>query len=1219
MVRIVSLGLLLLLGLIKAVPIPEPIDVACEEEGVCPVSGDALMQTKMRRSALQAQINVGEPHVDRQTSRQDGEGVAPSLVADSNIETRLGSGAAAVAAGAEQTGPAAGGTPRETIEEFCDITGIANMHGLNANATSAELLNERLLNDVSTELSDNNVDQMAKDIFTFYICTRWVPDDVLWKVAEQELSAEILKSVVDKSEAPRQAISELYQNFKFVPLLCSKNLKVFKETSPIDHTYFRKFKEEVSDLSKFLGSATTGHVWPRLKQADELFCGSDQMNSPGCDAKLQAGEMMNRMTSWMGDWGTKFDTNQDGWSVMEQAFRNFSDPKAWTQDGASELASWKQKLPYHSFLSKPAGADSMHSPKSSQRFLVCFGMRVASALHRRPRGDHIITDQNNVGCHGWWDADQASAMLGRIVDLWKPPTCQLADMTYHMKKQILDMFMRMNENLFDALPSMLQDEEMEGSTSGEPQYPEPYSVAQLAVNGKTYFDGMRVAAAQDVEYRYKSCILSCTLKIPKGTGGTLKVNSSLFVTWDVDPEGSQERATEANAITIVHSEYGKGSSGILDSMADAGLNMFGAFKDLFGSLWGGRQTNLAAMMSGSIAKWVVCPVANDTDLADLDSQLGTEDAAFQEHVKQAYSKWTGYKKPVPGAQCEVDDVVPQSEFPGCKVCDITELHTDHPERFTMDNGQNDEFICPVIPPLPTAEQLKVFQEKTGQCLLRMSHEQERQFQWHYTGHYPARKQNNKQENSPKVEYQLVKLLEVDSSGQAPHVSFGRSCTVEEKRAHPRFCGASVLEKPWPSIGEMAEAVSGMLAGSLGMPAGAVTNLISNYQELVAATNENSSAKAVATLVGEKAWDQLMGLGRLAHRTTSAASAALLGGMAGDDDRHARLEGQLFGKGHGGEFMHSMSYQKAIGKSDTTSTSRERYRRYAVTCPCHDFDPAMELALRWRWSQTALRAAKEALKYNPSLLDKPEPSVGVRGEARLFHKMNSQDGNDTWYTYGAAIDSGLPEPAVTSPVQCQWTGWFGNNCEPTSGCEIVGSWPSRECVGKAPPSLWRVVGDAALAGEVGGNPTTQQAPDTVRSLKVTYHCGTKASFSNSVGTGPRTSVSLKSCMQAGVRANAAMKAAQPWKLYFPEEVIVVAVFGAADTAGCYVRSAGAKEKLCNGGLISDSTLDKHLGPAQKTSSDADYHGMRAGAGFVDGIIKEVVMRPEDLLQVNNLLF
>ena len=94
-----------------------------------------------------------------------------------------------------------------------------------------------------------------------------------------------------------------------------------------------------------------------------------------------------------------------------------------------------------------------------------------------------------------------------------------------------------------------------------------------------------------------------------------------------------------------------------DSVSSATSAVLSHTTDFLTSLWGGQYSSLAAMMSGSIAKWVVCPIDEATNMTELDLNLGTEDAAFQEHVKEAYSKWTGYQKKVPGEECAADPVL----------------------------------------------------------------------------------------------------------------------------------------------------------------------------------------------------------------------------------------------------------------------------------------------------------------------------------------------------------------------------------------------------------------------------------------------------------------------------------------------------------------------------------------------------------------------------------
>ena len=50
-------------------------------------------------------------------------------------------------------------------------------------------------------------------------------------------------------------------------------------------------------------------------------------------------------------------------------------------------------------------------------------------------------------------------------------------------------------------------------------------------------------------------------------------------------------------------------------------------------------------------------------------------------------------------------------FPGAQMCQIAELHVDYFEKFTLDSGELDEFVCPIQMTLPAAEQLSILQEK----------------------------------------------------------------------------------------------------------------------------------------------------------------------------------------------------------------------------------------------------------------------------------------------------------------------------------------------------------------------------------------------------------------------------------------------------------------------------------------------------------------------------
>jgi len=1073
---------------------------------------------------------------------------------------------------------------------------------------------------------------MAKDVFSFYVCVRWVPDEVFWSVAMEELRSDILKTVVEHKKDAAQAISELYQTFKFIPLLCSRNLAVYAEKNTTTRTYYPQFKQKVTELSHFLTASESRPVYQGLKHVDEAFCNSDKMNSPGCDAEVAFANWANQVQQWFGQDGG-FKTTKDRWAAMHEIFKSFklrrnASEHKWDND----FLGWKAQFPYHSFIAKPGGASHQASPKSTERFLVCFGKRVASEMHRRPAGTSIITDQNAVGCHGWWDAPKVSQMLSRMVDLWKPPTCQLAEKTFEMKKQILLMYTKMNEDLYGALPSMLQDEKLfkNGALQQALAGPQPYSVEHVMLGDERYYSGMRVAKIADGQYPKAEChwyqpTAFCQITIKHGSAGTIEVKNGVArVLWDDDPEEAK-RKFEAGEVQVVPQEYGQKSVGVIDKIGSA-LNSAGQwFDNIFKSGWGSSYSNLAELLSGSLTKWVVCGVAENASLDELDTWLGTEDEAFQEHLRQAYAKWTGYEKKVPGSECVSDPLVDQAQFPGCQVCDFSELHVDHPEKYWREDGTKEEFMCPLVPPMAPTEQLSVFLKKKSKCLLHMTREHQRQFQWHYNGHHPARKQNNRQNNVPQVEYQLVKLLEVAEAAGPQQVSFGRSCTVQERKANPRFCTAPKLQRKWPTLQEMAGSMSKWLSGALGMPVGAISNLIANYQRIMEQNATGGDmAQDAAVALSEQAWEGLMGLGRLAHSTAQSAGNQVLYKLPEEANRHVRLERELFGFQHSGDMLHGASFQAGISSSGTTSNSRDRYRRYAVVCDCEDFDPGLELALRWEWSEVALRVFKEAMRHQPTIIDQPTPFVEVRSEARLFWKQNQEHANSTHFTYGAAIHpvitKGTPQPGTV--CQLDW-GWFGQRCVPEDRCELE-AWWSPQCrlkpSGKASSKdAWQTVWDGKLAEELGGNPLGQADHSTLRALSVRFYCGKKSDFSD---TGPPsvTPASLRSCLESGYKANAALKASEPWKLYFPDEVVVVAEFGTINEQQCTSTKEDTKGLVCGTGAVEAPGLDAHLDSSVLGGggSGGEYRGLRTGVGFPTGAVKEVVLRPEDVLAANGLL-
>ncbi|CAK0823437.1 unnamed protein product, partial [Prorocentrum cordatum] len=190
------------------------------------------------------------------------------------------------------------------------------------------------------------------------------------------------------------AVSELYQNYKYVPLLCSKNLDVFSETDDDDNTYFRRFKKDVDALSQWLDDHENGEVATKLVKADEIFCGEGKpMNDDGCLNSQWFLNWAGGSDSWVGSAfglvGWDSATAEEKWAQMASIFQSFN---AQDDDGSTfhaDVMEWKSKFPYHSFVHKQAGMSDSGAPKPLQRSLVCFGKRVASQLHRRPAGQHI--------------------------------------------------------------------------------------------------------------------------------------------------------------------------------------------------------------------------------------------------------------------------------------------------------------------------------------------------------------------------------------------------------------------------------------------------------------------------------------------------------------------------------------------------------------------------------------------------------------------------------------------------------------------------------------------------------------------------------------------------------------------------------------------------------------------------------------------------------------
>jgi len=1096
---------------------------------------------------------------------------------------------------------------------YCDADGLAIMHGRREGENTANPsgeLQKNILKDVQSELEDNNVDADVNDLFSFYVCTRWVPDEVFWDIAEHEMQSEILKSVVNKEESAQQAVAELYQNFKFVPMLCSKNIQVFGETHPTTKTHFPKFKEEVESLATFFEGAKDKDVHKALVEADQIFCKSNKMNSASCNLKFSMKSYLKKakLPKWLTG---NVETRSDRWEQLETYFNSFQHRNGTTEEELvwnEDFDAWKARMPYHSFIAKQNGIAEDVSPIDKERFMICFGKRVASELHRRPGGNHILTDQNNLGCHGWWDVDQAAQMLRRIVDLWKPPTCQLAEMKYKMKRQILDMYVRMNEELFDALPTMLNDETLSEEELALSFDPAPFNISSVVREGVTYYEGMRIAAVKGVPsiqsakcawWRSWNCKKTYITHGSAGTVGDI-ADGTLRVLWDKD-KYNKYRSVKSGVVQIVAPEYGYAKEGILDKVKSLGKAAWGKTTDFFSGRLSQQYAHMGAFMSGSFAKWIMCPIVEDANMEELDQLLGTEDPVLREHVKEAYSKWTGYEGEVPGDKCTSDaDLLPEAQFQaGCRVCEFSELWVSEPEKWWTDDTYQteEEFMCPKKPMMTPREQLAVFMEKPGMCMMHMTENHKRDAQWTYRGDSPGRRQHDVKSNPPVSDYELVKVLEMQDSNSPEQVSYGRSCSSNEWKDNARFCEPPTLVNPWSSMSAMASYVSRWLQGSPALPPAAVESLNKNYQSFMKATNLDAVDQGISDAAdkAEKARDALFSLGRYAHTVVKTAKGENYD-LPSHEMRHARLEEELFGFAPGGDFMHSASFQRKIeGDVQRTSNDGDVFSRYAVVCPCAGMDPAMELALRWQWQETALRILREGHRAFPDVLDQPSPTLEARAEARLFVKPGKDGKNQSYYQFDAAVRQDTADASFVTAYDQKLAAAIG---------------------GEDPSEMDRLA--EATVDSAGGN--SGDDIGVLRSLKVTFTCGPKSAYSSTGGPTVTGSATLKECLVEGARQNAAAKAREPMTLYFPEEVVVVAEFGTSETAACSVPPdhENWSSKLCSGARADTPGLDAHLSEQKKTSKGATYAGMTTGKGWPSGAVREVHMRPEDLLQVTGML-
>jgi len=416
-----------------------------------------------------------------------------------------------------------------------------------------------------------------------------------------------------------------------------------------------------------------------------------------------------------------------------------------------------------------------------------------------------------------------------------------------------------------------------------------------------------------------------------------------------------------------------------------------------------------------------------------------------------------------------------------------------------------------------------------------------------------------------------------------------------------------------------------VGGSLGVGAAALQGTLAAFQKGLG--NASDTAGRVALNLGEHAVDGLFGTGRLLYKSGKFALAHLGDDLPGQGRRRASLQEQLFGSSPGGPLLHGLSFQRPLGRNGLTSNAKGRFQRFVVAYPCGGFDPALHFSLRREWGSIARRLVREAQRQaevlpGPSLLDSPRFEMLLRAEARVFEDTkNREAANRTIFKFGASIQvATAPKP---DGVEC--SGNVVTGCVPADRCEKS----AVQCVPKKVlrPDGWSVVKDQMLAKFVGALDLAKGNLADLHGIKLAIYCGEKQRFSPAGGSAPAggSDETLLSCMRRGVQQNARLHAREPWRLYFKDEVVVVAVFDEIARRRCNPRADAPEHSysvVCAHSASLDAALGNHIDDVDKRPAlgkhSVVYRGFHSGAGYPVGTPREIVLRPEDILEAVDLL-
>lgn len=330
------------------------------------------------------------------------------------------------------------GHPAHTVKAYCDLSSQEELAEDEESVDDSENgfgSKKALMQSMINEITSNSIDSMAKEIFSIYVCTRWAPNSEFTQILDGEMAT---------GQLPRKKASKLYRDGRFIPLRCSENFKVFSDAS-LGKTNFEVFEGQMQSLATWYAAEKDGAVSSRLAKLAGVDLHPDLREATAFDlgTVAKAAQGCDDSQSWISVIDAK----------SQELLSNCRTVKWWL----SKLRDWHRAMPFTSFMS-PDQEGAKMAPKQKEQVLMCFGKRVASQLHRREGGQHLMTDQNAIGCHGFWNMGQAALMLDRIVKLWRPPTCQLASMELEMKVKIMELIASMNSRLFDALPALLTEE-----------------------------------------------------------------------------------------------------------------------------------------------------------------------------------------------------------------------------------------------------------------------------------------------------------------------------------------------------------------------------------------------------------------------------------------------------------------------------------------------------------------------------------------------------------------------------------------------------------------------------------------------------------------------------------------------------------------------------------------------------------------------------------------